>query len=342
MTGMLDLGYSLLKPALFAMDPERAHERILGMASAMPGLARALTPNTPPPLGLEVDLAGLKLPGPIGLAAGLDKEGHALRIWDKLGFGFVEIGTITPLPQIGNPRPRVHRFPAHQAIVNSMGFPSEGMEAVAKRLEGYKSQGHWPSVPVGVNLGKNKATPAEEAHLDYVKVTRRMHSLADYLTVNVSSPNTPGLRALQMVGPLQRILDAVLAAEQSIPVFVKLAPDMEPEQLHQAVNAAIESGVAGIIATNTTRRRGVPGTENLPGGLSGAPLFPFALERVTQVVASAAGRVPVVGVGGITGPEQAKAYLDAGCTALQLYSGLIFQGPGLIRRINQSLAEAQS
>lgn len=334
---MLDLGYRLLKPALFAMDPERAHERVLGVASAFPGLVRGITPDSPPPVGLEVDLAGLKLPGPVGLAAGLDKEAHALRIWEKLGFGFVEIGTITPLPQVGNARPRIHRFPAHQAIVNSMGFPSDGMEAVAQRLERLKAKGLWPRVPVGVNLGKNKATPAEEAHLDYVKVTRRMHGLADYLTVNVSSPNTPGLRALQMVGPLQRILEAVLAAEQSVPVFVKLAPDMEAEQLHETVNAAIESGVAGIIATNTTRRRGVPGTEDLPGGLSGAPLFPFALERVTQVVASAAGRVPIVGVGGIMGPEQAKAYLDAGCTALQLYSGLIFKGPGLIRRINQGL-----
>ncbi len=336
---MLDLGYRLLKPALFSMDPERAHERVLGMASAMPGLARALTPDTPPPPGLEVDLAGLKLPGPVGLAAGLDKDAHALRIWDKLGFGFVEIGTITPLSQPGNPRPRVHRFPAHQAIVNSMGFPSDGMEVVARRLERLQSKGHWPNVPVGVNLGKNKATPAEEAHLDYVKVTRRLHGLADYLTVNVSSPNTPGLRALQMVAPLKRILEAVLAAEQSVPVFVKLAPDMQPEQLDQAVNAAIESGVAGIIATNTTRRRGVPGTEDLPGGLSGAPLFPFALAQVSQVVASAAGRVPVVGVGGITGPEQAKAYLAAGCTALQLYSGMIFEGPGLIHRINQGLVD---
>lgn len=334
---MLDLGYSLLKPALFAMDPERAHERVLGLAAAMPGLVRGLTPDSPPPPGIGVTLAGLRLPSPVGLAAGLDKEAHALRIWDKIGFGFVEIGTVTPLPQIGNPRPRIHRFPAHQALVNSMGFPSDGMETVASRLEQLKAQGNWPSVPVGVNLGKNKVTSAEDAHLDYVKVSRRVHGLADYLTVNVSSPNTPGLRALQMVGPLKKILEAVLAAEQSVPVFVKLAPDMEPEQLHETVNAAIDSGVAGIIATNTTRRRGVPGTEELPGGLSGAPLFPFALERVKQVLASADGRVPVVGVGGITSPEQAQAYLNAGCTALQIYSGLIFQGPGLVRRINNSL-----
>ncbi|MED5370359.1 MAG: quinone-dependent dihydroorotate dehydrogenase [Myxococcota bacterium] len=335
---MLDLGYSFVKPLLFAMDPERAHERVLGMAHSFPGMVRALTPNRPPPASLSLELAGLKLPGPVGLAAGLDKEAKALRIWDRLGFGFVEIGTITPLPQPGNPRPRIHRFPAHKAIVNSMGFPSEGAEVVAQRLAALKAEGAWPSVPIGVNLGKNKATSAEDAHLDYVKVAERMRDLADYLTVNVSSPNTPGLRALQMVEPLQRILEAVLSVQQSGPVFVKLAPDMEPEQLQASVEACIASGVSGIIATNTTRRRGVPGTEELPGGLSGAPLFPLALERVKQVLAVADGRVPVVGVGGITTPEQAKAYLDAGCKAVQVYSGLIFEGPALINRINQHLA----
>ena len=338
---MLDLGYSLLKPLLFSMDAETAHERVLSWVGAAPRLARALTPDRSAALPLR--LGDLTLPGPVGLAAGLDKQAQALPVWDKLGFGFVELGTVTPLPQQGNPRPRVHRFPRHRAVVNAMGFPSIGMDAVVQRLRSWKEQELWPSVPVGANLGKNKATSAEQAHEDYAKLARGMHHLVDYFAVNVSSPNTPGLRALQATEPLKRILGATIDSAGGRPVLVKFAPDMEDEEIRDSVEAAIEMGVQGIIATNTTRQRmGITEAQELPGGLSGAPLHPFALDRVKAVLAAASGRVPVVGVGGVCGPDEALAFLDAGCVAVQVYTGLIFEGPGLPHRINQAVAARTS
>lgn len=334
---MLDLGYSVLKPLLFSMDAETAHERVLSWVGAAPRLARALTPDrrarTP------VKLAGLELPGPVGLAAGLDKQAEALPIWDKLGFGFVELGTVTPRPQPGNPRPRVHRFPEHRAVVNAMGFPSLGMDAVIGNLRRWRQLDLWPSVPVGANLGKNKATSAEDAHEDYASLARGMSGLVDYFAVNVSSPNTPGLRALQATEPLQRILGATLEAASGRPVLVKFAPDMSDEEIQSSVEAAVSSGVHGIIATNTTRRRmGLTEAEDLPGGLSGEPLHPFALDRVRAILAATGGAVPVVGVGGICSPEQALAFLDAGCVAVQIYTGMIFEGPGLPGRINAAVS----
>lgn len=334
---MLDSSYDLIKPMLFNWDAETAHERVLGLLERFPRIALGMAGRTPTPPTLARTVAGLALKGPVGLAAGLDKEARALPLWERLGFGFVEIGTITPRPQVGNARPRVHRFPDQGAVVNAMGFPSQGMEDVAQRLEGWRTRGLWPSVPVGVNLGKNKDTPADDAHLDYALLVERLRPYASYFVVNVSSPNTPGLRDLQMTGPLLRILDAVLPLAQDIPVFVKLAPDLEDQDLAAAVDASIHAGAAGIVATNTTRTRTGIDAGDLAGGMSGAPLLELALSKVQVALQAAGGRAPVIGVGGIASPQDAARYLDAGCSAVQLYTGLIFQGPGLVHRINASL-----
>ncbi len=334
---MLDALYRLTRPWLFRMDPEDAHHRVLAGAAACPAwLARALAPSVPP--GLETDLAGLRLPTPIGLAAGLDKEAQAIPLWAALGFGFVEVGTVTPLPQPGNPRPRIHRLPEHQALVNSMGFPSDGADVVVQRLRGLRDSGRWPGTPVGVNLGKNKATAADQAHTDYRILARRFRDLADYLAVNVSSPNTPGLRDLQAPEALARIAGTVVEEAPDLPVFVKLSPDLTPEAAAQAVETVLGVGARGLIATNTTITRPVPAEQT--GGLSGAPLHSLALERVAAVVEAVGGRVPVVGVGGIDSPETAAAMLGLGCTAVQVYTGFIYQGPALPARIARGLSSS--
>ncbi|MCP4809914.1 MAG: quinone-dependent dihydroorotate dehydrogenase [Proteobacteria bacterium] len=334
---VLDLAYAALKPILFSMDAETAHERVLGLASSMPGLVRALTPDRRPPASLARDVAGVRFASPVGLAAGLDKNGEALAIWDRLGFGFIEIGTVTPRPQAGNPRPRVHRLVAHRAVVNSMGFPSDGMATMRAQLETTRTQGRWPSVPVGINLGKNKTTSAESAGDDYAELARELQEFADYFVVNVSSPNTPGLRDLQTVEPLRRIVRATLDEAGDVPVFVKFAPDLDDDGLTAGVEGSIAEGAQGIIATNTTRQRfGIAEAEELTGGLSGAPLKPLAHERIALAL-QAAGTTPVIGVGGVLGPQDATDYLELGCAAVQVYTGFIYAGPGLPHAINEAL-----
>ena len=333
---VLGAGYRLLKPLLFQLDPEQAHERVVGFIGAWPRLVRSLAPGGG--ATVPTQLAGLTLPSPVGLAAGLDKDGQALPVWEKLGFGFVEVGTVTPRPQQGNPRPRVHRLVEHRAVVNSMGFPSVGAQAVLERLESWRDRDLWPSIPVGVNLGKNKDTPPEKAPEDYAEVTRVLGPHADYLTVNVSSPNTPGLRDLQHGDELARILEAVLGYSDDKPVFVKLAPDIDPPLLIASVETALEAGAAGIIATNTTRSRpGIDADTELAGGLSGAPLYALARERIGHVLEAASGK-PVVGVGGVHSSKQVRELLDMGCAAVQLYTGLIYEGPTLVHRINSELS----
>lgn len=332
---MLDAAYSLVRPLLFSMDAERAHEVALAIVSRAPFLA----PRHPPPAAAAVEFAGLRCPSPVGLAAGLDKDARALPLWERLGFGFVEIGTVTPQPQPGNPRPRIHRLPDQRGVINSMGFPSDGASAVGVRLARLKEAGRWPSIPVGVNLGKNKDTPDEGAAADFAAVADRLALFADYLVVNVSSPNTPGLRSLQGVEPLLEILDAVLQVAQDKPVFVKVSPDLAIEDLDATVRAAVGAGAAGLVATNTTTARpDLAEHLDTPGGLSGAPLHPIARRGVLAAAAICKElTVPLIGVGGITGPEQAREYLDAGCAAVQVYTGLIYAGPGLPSRINRQL-----
>jgi dihydroorotate dehydrogenase len=331
-----------LRWLLFRLDPERAHRlahRVLRGVS--PAAARRRRPAVP--ASLAVRALGLDFDGPVGLAAGFDKGDVALPGLFALGFSHVEIGTITPRPQPGNERPRLFRLPEHRALLNRMGFNNEGAEACAGRLAALPPAARLG--PVGVNVGKNKDTPNEEAASDYLACIDRLHPWADYLVVNISSPNTPGLRGLQDADPLDRLLRAcaVRLRERAPgkPLLVKLAPDLSPEALDEAVDVAIAAGAAGIVATNTTVSR--PGVEGHPrareaGGLSGAPLEALATSAVRRCFARARGRVPVVGVGGVMDAAGAYAKIRAGAELVQVYTGLVYGGPGFVREVNEGLA----
>lgn len=337
---MLDLTWPLTRPFLFQLSAERAHELTLRALQTAPGFAGALAGLTqsPPSERLAVQAFGLRFGGPIGLAAGLDKNGVAIPFWPSLGFGFVEVGTVTAHPQPGNARPRLFRIPADGALINRMGFNNEGSQALANRMRALRDAGRWPSVPVGANIGKSKITPLDDAATDYAISTERLAGLADWFTVNVSSPNTAGLRSLQEPAALKRILGAVLERAGGAPVLLKLAPDLEPDALAEAVRLAIAEGVAGIIATNTTiSREGLSADPGESGGLSGRPLWPLARARIGAALDAASGKVPVIGCGGVHTVAQAKELLDAGCIAVQLYTGLIFEGPGLPHQLNEGL-----
>ena len=338
---LLDLSWRLLlRPLLFLFPAERAHRLTLGILGRLPGLAgwmaEALAGAPDPRLALT--LGSLRLAGPVGLAAGLDKDGEAIAVWPHLGFGFVEIGTVTALAQPGNPAPRLFRLPAVRGLINRMGFNNHGSDALAQVLTQLRARGRWPRVPVGANIGKSKATPLDEAEADYLLSVERLKDQVDWFTVNVSSPNTPGLRELQRPERLTPLLRAVVDKANPKPVFVKFAPDLEEHELGEAVEVAIQAGCAAIVATNTTNSRpGSTGSTTETGGLSGAPIWPLAFARIQAVLRAASGRIPVIGVGGIMGPEEAVALLDAGCVAVQVYTGLIFEGPGLVARINRAL-----
>lgn len=331
-----------LRWLLFRLDPERAHALAhAALHRVTPAGARRRRPAAPP--ALAVRTLGLDFDGPIGLAAGFDKGQVSVAGLFGLGFSHVEIGTITPRPQAGNDRPRLFRLPEHRALVNRMGFNNEGAEACARRLAALPAGARLG--PVGVNVGKNKATPNEEAVSDYLACIDRLHPFADYLVVNISSPNTPGLRALQEKDQLDRLLRACVGrlSERAPgkPLLVKLAPDLAPEALDEAVEVAIAAGVAGIVATNTTLSRA--GVERHPraaeqGGLSGAPLEALATSVVSRCYARAAGRVPIVGVGGVMDAAGAYAKIRAGATLVQVYTGLVYGGPGFVRDLDAGLA----
>jgi dihydroorotate dehydrogenase len=339
---MIQATYPLVRRGLFAMDAEHAHERTIGLVAMAPGFWGALANLTlgPPDPSLKRRAFGVDLAGPIGLAAGLDKDGRAIRFWPSLGFGFVEVGTVTAHPQPGNDRPRLWRIPENRALVNRMGFNNRGSEALAATLRGLRESGRWPAVPVGANVGKSKVTPVEDAVGDYVTSVTRLRGLADWFTVNVSSPNTPGLRALQDKDMLAKLLPAVLDAANGTPVLLKLAPDLADEALVAAVELAIAVGIQGIVATNTTIRRDMLTTDpGHPGGLSGAPLWPIARDRIGVALKAAGGKMPIVGVGGISTVAQVRELMTAGCAAVQLYSALIYEGPGLPAGLNRELVE---
>lgn len=338
---MLDWTWPLARPLIFSFDAEVAHEQTLANLERFGGLMGPLAGLTlgPPPASLARQAFGLTLPGPVGLAAGLDKDGRAIPFWPSLGFGFVEVGTVTAHAQPGNDKPRLFRLLDDEAIINRMGFNNHGSEALALRARVLRDRGRWPAIPVGANVGKSKVTPLEEAPQDYATSILRLQGLFDWFTVNVSSPNTPGLRSLQDPEVLGTLLDAAVQAAHGTPVLLKLAPDLEDHALAEAVELAITRGVSGIIATNTTITR--PGLRRDPGeagGLSGRPLWPLARSRVQVALAAASGRIPVIGCGGVDSPERASELLEAGCTAIQLYTGLIFRGPGLPSQIHRSLA----
>ncbi|MDO5738835.1 MAG: quinone-dependent dihydroorotate dehydrogenase [Ornithinimicrobium sp.] len=330
------------KPLLWRLDAETAHHGTVVAADLLGRTAplRALTVLAGYAVGPAhaamsgpIELLGLSFPHRIGLAAGMDKDGRGVATWGSLGFGHVELGTVTPRSQPGNPRPRLVRLPHSHAVINRMGFNNRGVHALAHRLRDAREAG-LVRIPVGVSIGKNKATPVEEAVADYLESVTALAGLADYLAVNVSSPNTPGLRSLQDAGPLRELLSAVVRAAGQVPVLVKLAPDLSDPALEEALEVALEAGVGGVIATNTTlsRESVAPSertrAESEAGGLSGAPLT----QRAREVVAYVANRttLPVVGVGGVMTGADARALVDAGASLVQLYSGLIYAGPTLV------------
>lgn len=328
------------RPLLWRADVETAHHGAVVAAQLLgatwPGRAAtslggyAVGPAAPPE---PVELLGLRFPHRVGLAAGMDKDGRGVATWGALGFGHVELGTVTALPQPGNPRPRLVRLPESRAVINRMGFNNQGVHALADRLRAARAAG-LVRVPVGVSIGKSKVTPVEDAVQDYLTSVAALEGLADYLAVNVSSPNTPGLRSLQDAGPLAELLTAVVGAAGRVPVLVKLAPDLSDAALDEALDVALAAGVAGVIATNTTlSREGVAPRERTraeaeAGGLSGAPLTLRAREVVRHVAAHT--DVPVIGVGGVMSGDDARALVDAGASLVQLYTGLVYAGPTLV------------
>ena len=333
--------WTLLRWVLFRFDPETVHRLAHAALHLVPvGFARWRRPAVDP--ALAVSCLGLRFEGPVGLAAGFDKGDASVAGLFGMGFSHVEVGTITPRPQSGNEKPRIFRLPEHRALINRMGFNNEGVEVCGARLAALPKGARMG--PVGVNVGKNKVTPNEQAVDDYLACIDRLHGYADYLVVNISSPNTPGLRQLQEKDALDRLLRSCVArlAERSPgkPLLVKLAPDLTPEALDEAVDVAIAAGVAGLVATNTTLARA--GVEDHPrareaGGLSGAPLTTRATEVVRRVAARAAGRVPVIASGGVMSAEDVYAKLRAGASLVQVYTGFIYGGPGFPKRVHREL-----
>lgn len=328
-----------VRPLLFSIPPEMAHDLTLGYlraASNFPALLAPLRKFQPAPRPRTV--FGLHFPNPVGLAAGFDKNGVALPAWEALGFGFVEIGTVTAHPQPGNPRPRIFRYPQQEALINRLGFNNDGAEAVALRLRQLRASGRWPRIPVGINLGKSKITPLENAPEDYLHSFRLLHIFADYLVLNVSSPNTPGLRFLQEEEALVTLLRAI-AAENRVaakPILLKIAPDLAEGDVAKIVTACEENGVAGIIATNTTLdHSAIPSGQDEEGGLSGAPLREKSTAFVRALTAQR--KLPVIAVGGISDANSAREKFDAGAQLIQLYTGYVYEGPSLLKRIVEHL-----
>lgn len=329
--------YGALRRLLFQLPPEAAHHLglwALGLADLTPGLARRRHERLAHHSALRTRVAGLDFPNPLGMAAGFDKDGEVVPGLFALGFGAVEVGTVTPRPQPGNPSPRLFRLPEHQALINRFGFNNAGVLALASRLRELE----WRPGPVGVNLGKNKDTPNEAAVEDYLIGARALGPLGDYLAINLSSPNTPGLRALQEPHALEALLRAVRGASTR-PLFLKVAPDLTDEALDDVVDVALACGADGLICTNTTVAR--PFEHPLAaeaGGLSGRPLFERSTQALRRAFRRADGRLTLVGVGGVFDADDAWAKITAGASLVQLYTGFIYGGPELPARILDGLA----
>lgn len=340
--------YALIKSILFLMSPEKAHHfttHILNVLSRIPGvpaILRTLFFIRDP--RLERLLFGLSFPNPVGLAAGFDKNAEYLHAMKNLGFGFIEIGTITPKGQPGNPQPRLFRLPKDRALINRMGFNNEGMEAAVEKLKNRPK-----NLIVGGNIGKNKLTPNEEATADYIKSFHALFPYVDYFVVNVSSPNTPNLRALQDKGPLTALITSLQREndqkDKRKPILLKIAPDLSDEQLDDILDIASETRLDGLIATNTTiSREGLRTASDMidsigAGGLSGEPVR----TRSTEVIRYLRARdqnLPIIGVGGIHDAESALEKINAGANLIQIYTGFIYEGPGLIKKINQAILKA--
>jgi dihydroorotate dehydrogenase len=335
--------YKTLRPLIYRLTPEQAHTvtiQLLRLAGKLPpaaALLKAIFRSQRP--GPSVQAFGLDFANPLGMAAGYDKDGLGWRGLACLGFGHIEVGTVTPRPQPGNPQPRLFRLVEDRAVINRMGFNNRGAQFLARQLQGSKPSG----LVLGVNIGKNKMTPLEEAAQDYLILLRAFAPLADYLAVNVSSPNTPGLRSLQTRAALEALLlplsdeRKLLTARlgKPIPLLVKLAPDLSEAELDGALEAILASRMDGVIINNTTLARpplrSLHATEQ--GGLSGAPMTDLSLTMTRLVVHKLAGRLPIVASGGVMCAADVQARLDAGATLVQLYTGLIYEGPGLVKQI---------
>ncbi len=345
----------VLRRMLFELDSERAHELgvdALALLAKLTPVCRLLEAvnGLPSAVYKPVEAFGLQFPNCIGLAAGFDKNARAWPAAAALGFGHVEIGTVTALAQSGNPQPRMFRYPEQEAVINRMGFNNEGAEAVAARLAHQPGPGK-RRIPLGINLGKSKVTPLEEAVSDYLASFAKLADYADYLVLNVSSPNTPGLRQLQDVKPLRELLGAIMTANREraaktggalLPVLLKIAPDLTYPQIDAALEVIAEFGLAGIIATNTTLARpGYFATGVQEGGLSGAPLRERSTQIINYISRATHGRLPIIGVGGITDAVGAGEKLDAGATLLQVYTGMVYRGPFFARELSRAGAERQ-
>lgn len=340
---------SLLKPLMFRMDPEKAHYKTVSLfrlALALPlgkSIIKSLYDYQSPKL--ERKLFGLTFKNPVGLAAGFDKDGKFYREMSHLGFGFIEIGTVTPLPQGGNPHPRLFRLPKDEGLINRMGFNNDGVDALVDRLKSMKVD----NIIIGGNIGKNKDTPNDEAINDYEICFEKLHEHVDYFVVNVSSPNTPGLRDLQDKGPLTAILSRLVTLNKrkktQRPILLKIAPDLTNSQLDDIIDIVTDTKIDGVIATNTTISR--EGLATSPtdvkeignGGLSGVPVRQRSTEVIRYLSTKSGNSFPIIGVGGIDSAESAKEKLDAGASLVQVYSGFVYQGPALVKKINRGLVE---
>ncbi len=334
--------YQLLRPLFFSLDPEKAHEfglRALKMADKL-GLLRYYSSDI---VDHPVTVMGIEFPSRVGLAAGLDKNGEYFKALAALGFGFVEIGTVTPRPQAGNPKPRLFRIPEKQAIINRMGFNNKGVDYLVAQVRATDYKG-----VLGINIGKNADTPMEKAVDDYLLCLDKVYPVADYVTINISSPNTRNLRELQRENALRELLQTLKNRQQAlqvrhqrrVPLVVKIAPDLNADQVATIAKELLDVAIDGVIATNTTVSR--PGMENHPlakqsGGLSGAPLMPQSTWVVRELNSHLQGRIPIIAAGGIMSAEDALEKIAAGASLVQIYTGLIYQGPELIKHIRQAL-----
>lgn len=333
---MVSLYEHFLRPLLFLIDPETVHEyalRSLHLASSLPFLNRQASKSS-----LRREVFGLSFPNPVGLAAGFDKNGIAIPALAALGFGSVEIGTVTALAQPGNPKPRMFRVPEAEAIINRLGFNNRGAAAMAERLQTLRQSTQWPAIPVGINIGKSRTIPLENAVEDYLESLRSLRQHGDYFVLNVSSPNTPGLRSLQdpaALGPLCATLRQELAQK---PLLLKIAPDLTWKEVDDILATAESNGISGIIATNTTiDHSNILASRRTEGGLSGAPLRDRSYEFLKYIKTQS--RLPVISVGGIMNTIDALARFDAGADLIQLYTGFIYRGPGFIRQVCRALQD---
>jgi dihydroorotate dehydrogenase len=340
--------YPIIKWFFFRFDPEKIHYftfKLLRFWLAVPLVKpiwkQRFCVNDP---RLKTEVAGITFPNPVGLAAGFDKNAIAINHLAACGFGFIEIGTVTPLPQEGNPKPRLFRLVEDEAVINRMGFNNDGMEVITERLKTLRKQ-----CVVGGNIGKNKITPNEEATSDYLKAYDALEQYVDYFVVNVSSPNTPNLRELQDKKPLTELLQTLMNRSKEVksrkPIFLKIAPDVTDGQLDDIIEIIRETGIAGVIATNTTIDRSGLKTDSKKveeigaGGVSGRPVTKRSTEVIRYLATKSGGSFPIIGVGGIHSAEEALEKLDAGACLVQIYTGFIYEGPGLVKKINKAVLQ---